>query len=117
MRPSTVLSMVIARINELISDHKKSGVRAVAIDAPTLIESGFNRKCHTVISVLAPKELRIQRIMERDSISREQAELRIKAQKNDAFYTENSDYVLNNTENYEQFKKDATELFKALGIV
>ena len=114
---STVLSMVIARINELISDHKKSGVRAVAIDAPTLIESGFNRKCHTVISVLAPKELRIQRIMERDSISREQAELRIKAQKNDAFYTENSNYVLNNTENYEQFKKDATELFKALGIV
>lgn len=114
---STVLSMVIARIDEMISEYKKNNVRAVAIDAPTLIESGFNKKCHTVISVLAPKELRTKRIIERDSISNEQAELRVKAQKSDTFYIENSDYVLNNTEDYEQFREDAVELFKALDIV
>ncbi len=114
---STVLSRVIARIKEIIHEHEKNGHRAVAIDAPTLIESGFHKECSTVISVISPKDIRLERIIERDSLSPERAQLRIMAQKDDSFYVENSDFVLNNTGNCEQLKNDALKLFATLGLI
>jgi len=66
------------------------------IDAPLLFESGLDKTCDVTIAVLAKKTLRIQRIMARDAISREQAETRINAQKPDAFYIKNADYIIHN---------------------
>ena len=113
---STVLTRVIAKIKKMIREYESRGFDSVAVDAPTLIESGFNAECSCVISVLAPKELRAQRIVERDAISADTAELRISAQKDDSFYIEHSDYVLYNNENYESFKSDALSLFARLGL-
>ena len=92
----TVLSRVLVRIRELIAKFKNDGACAVAVDAPTLIESGFDRECDFVLSILAPRENRIERIMSRDSISRQKAELRVNAQKGDDFYISASDEVLTN---------------------
>lgn len=103
----TVLSRVIARIRELIASYGDQGAIAVAVDAPTLIESGFDLECDFVISVLAPKSDRIERIMARDSISREKAELRINAQKGDEFYISASDAVLHNDSSREQLLLEA----------
>ena len=50
---STVLGIVIDEIRGMIEELKKSGESCVALDAPTLIESGFHKECHTVTSVLA----------------------------------------------------------------
>jgi dephospho-CoA kinase len=83
----------------------------VAVDAPTLIESGFDLECDFVISVLAPKSDRIERIMARDSISREKAELRINAQKGDEFYISASDEILTNDGTREQL------ILKADGVI
>ena len=66
------------------------------IDAAVLLESGLKRKCRKIISVLADTETRIQRIMARDGLTREKAEERIFAQRDDAFYKERSDFVLYN---------------------
>ena len=41
------------------------------LESAIMFESGINRLMDTVIAVVAPKELRIQRVMERDHISRE----------------------------------------------
>ncbi|MBQ7376281.1 MAG: dephospho-CoA kinase [Clostridia bacterium] len=98
----TVLSRVLVRIREVIASFGDQGAIAVAVDAPTLIESGFNLECDFVISVLAPKSDRVARIMARDSISRDKAELRINAQKDDDFYIAASDAVLNNGSSREQ---------------
>jgi dephospho-CoA kinase len=112
----TVLGKVIKRITKMTVEYSRRGVQTVIVDAPTLIESGFNKKCSAVISVLAPTELRVKRIMERDSINEEAARLRVRAQKDDSFYLNNSDRVLYNTENYESFKKEVLSLFSELGI-
>lgn len=66
------------------------------LDAPLLFECKANEKCSIVISVLAPKDLRIKRIMERDNITKEQAETRINAQKDEDFYKSNSDFTVIN---------------------
>lgn len=73
-----------------------AGVKAVAIDAIALIESGLGKSCDAVVCVLAPAEVRIRRIMARDGIPEEYARSRVEAQKPDSFYRENSDLVLEN---------------------
>ena len=99
----TVLAFVLEEIRRMIQALEKDGFSAVAVDAPTLIESGFHKECDTVISVLSPKELRIERIMERDGLSREKAIERTNAQKTDEFYEEHSDVILMNDGDLEAF--------------
>jgi len=74
----------------------KSGETLTAIDAIALIESGLSTKCDVTVAIYAQKEIRISRIIKRDSITREKAEARISAQKPDDFYISNSDYSLEN---------------------
>lgn len=92
------------------------GYRAVAVDAIALIESGMGKDCDTVVSVLAPAEVRVKRIMARDGISEEYARSRINAQKPDSFYIENSDHVLLNDGSLtpEEFEQQALEYFKTI---
>ena len=92
---------------------EKEGTAIVAIDAIALIESGLAGKCDITVGVNAPAELRINRIMARDGISRKQAEARINAQKPDSFFIENCDYILEDVyDTPEEFEKACTEFFK-----
>ena len=95
---------------------KAEGAKAVAVDAIALIESGIDKHCDIVISVLAPAEVRVRRIMRRDNISEEYARSRIAAQKSDDFYRANSDYVLENAgnETAEEFVKKVQDYLKTI---
>ena len=52
-------------------DFEESGLQWM--ESAILFESGINRLVNRVIAVTAPEEIRIQRIMQRDGISREKA--------------------------------------------
>ena len=78
---------------------KRSIAEATAlsvIDAPQLFEAGLQNDCFKVISVIAPQEICLKRIMERDGISRERALERINAQLSEEYYIKNSDFVIIN---------------------
>jgi len=92
------------------------GIQAVAIDAIALIESGLGATCETVVSVIAPAEVRVKRIMARDNISEEYARSRVQAQKPDSFYREHSDLVLENDGSVgpEVFTQRALEQLKTI---
>ena len=111
-----VLDFVLVEIRRIISELEKKGLKNVLVDAPTLIESGFSGECDTVISVIAPKDIRLERICKRDSISIERARQRIEAQPSDDFYKINSNYLLINDNNNEEFYLKADELFDKLII-
>ena len=66
----------------------------VFVDGAVLIESGM--KCDMIIGVIADKKKRKQRIMSRDKISENAAEMRISAQQDDEFYRQNCDFVVTN---------------------
>ncbi|MCL2201260.1 MAG: dephospho-CoA kinase [Oscillospiraceae bacterium] len=70
------------------------GGQLVAVDAIALIESGRAQQCDVTVGIIAPRDVRAERIMKRDGISREQAVLRINAQQPDSFYRDNCDYIL-----------------------
>jgi dephospho-CoA kinase len=110
----TVLSRVIARIREIIAEHADIGEEIVAVDAPTLIESGFDKECDIVVSVIAPTDARKKRIIERDAISEQRAQARIGAQKSDAFYREHSDMVIENSGTLEQFEQKISDFMAQL---
>ena len=114
---STVLSYVLAKFRIMIAELASQGEAAVVIDAPTLIESGFDKECDLVISVLASPDVRVGRIMKRDSISKEKALLRIKAQKSDEFYISHSDAVLYNEGSCDELEASLNTLLKETDVL
>jgi pantetheine-phosphate adenylyltransferase len=66
----------------------------VVIDAPLLFEAGLDAKCDVTVAVIARREIRIERLISRDGLTREQAEIRINAQKPDEFYIKSADLVV-----------------------
>lgn len=108
---SSVLSIVIEEAEKLIAEFARSGKKIVAMDAPTLIESGFDKKCDLVISVISDPSTRAKRIAERDSISDSAAAERIGAQQNDDFYKKHSDVVIINDEDLASFLEQADKIY------
>lgn len=66
------------------------------IDAAVLHQAGLDTLCDKTIFVTAPKEIRLQRIMERDGISKETACNRIDAQPSDSDYETVTDMTVCN---------------------
>lgn len=99
---------IVSRINEIIKDNDNK-CRIIIIDAALLIESGLNKICKIVISIIAPENIRINRIIKRDFITKEEAIKRVKSQNNEEFYRSNSSYVLDGTQDkyiiYEKIKE------------
>ena len=75
---------------------KKDSVFPSVLDAPLLFECRGNEMCYKSIAVLAPKEIRLNRIMKRDTITKEQALARMNAQNHEEFYKINSDFTVIN---------------------
>ena len=111
---STVLDVVLKETRQIIKQYETGGASVVFVDAPTLIESGFHKECNTVISVIASKETRIERIIARDNITKEKAEERIFAQKSDDFYYSHSNFVIINDTTEESFLNEAQTVLKGI---
>ncbi|MDO4458665.1 MAG: dephospho-CoA kinase, partial [Clostridia bacterium] len=89
---------IIGRINDMISQAIADGIKTVVLDAPTLFEAGIDRKCSRIVVVDAPEELRLERITRRDNISREDALIRMSAQRDLTPYADAVIYADGNTD-------------------
>ena len=76
--------------------YSKRGCLLRIYDAPVLFEGQMETLCDKTCAVLAARNTRIARIVARDAITEEYAALRIDAQKDDAFYRERCDYIVQN---------------------
>lgn len=85
---------IIDEINKQIA--RIGNNKVIIIDAPTLFESGLNKSCDKIVSVISDKTLRIDRIMKRDKISKEEAEKRFSSQFSEKFFKDNSDFIIEN---------------------
>ncbi|MGI5959307.1 MAG: L-threonylcarbamoyladenylate synthase [Massiliimalia sp.] len=111
---SVMYPRITAKIQEEIDVLQKKGCRYILLDAPTLFESGADRLCDTIVSVLAPAELRRRRIMERDSITATEALNRMSAQQKDDFYRARSAYVIENKGSLEELERRTVEVFRLI---
>lgn len=103
---------ILKEIHMLIKQYQQQGVKVLVLDAPLLFESGLQHDCHLTVSVLAPQQVRFNRIMQRDQLTKEQALLRIQAQPKDDFYTSQSDIVLNGCQTRQQLSGQIASLLR-----
>ncbi|MDY3846033.1 MAG: dephospho-CoA kinase [Eubacteriales bacterium] len=87
---------ILSEIRKRISVAEQRGDDFIVVDAPLLFESGFDSECDVIVAVCAPVDVRINRITERDCISREEALARLSSQKDNDFYRKNADFVIEN---------------------
>jgi dephospho-CoA kinase len=76
----------------------KSKSQLLAKEAAILFESGSYSQMNKIISVYAPKELRIKRAMQRDKVTREEVLMRMKKQLSEKEKMMRSDFILLNNE-------------------
>lgn len=96
---------------EWILNHKDDPF--IIYEAAILFESGNYKHCNFIITVTAPLETRIQRVMIRDQTTREQVLKRINAQWTDEERILKSDFVIINT----SLKTTKLEVVKILKIL
>lgn len=85
----------------------------VVKEAAILFESGTNSDCDAVITVVAPENIRIERVMKRDGVGREEVIKRMLRQWTDAQKVALSDYVIENT-NLQLTRRQVNEILKKL---
>ncbi|MCH5200592.1 MAG: dephospho-CoA kinase [Oscillospiraceae bacterium] len=84
------------------------------LDAPTLFESGIDSICDSIVSIVADKEILLSRIESRDLISREQAENRLASQHDTGFFSERSNYTIENNGSSEEFFSEIMKTIKKI---
>lgn len=105
---------ILEKISNRISTLEKEHAKMIVLDAPVLFEAGANRLCNFVLSVVAPRKIRLERIMGRDGIGRELALSRISAQYDSSFYIEKSDFVIDGCLPLEQVEQEVEMLVKKI---
>lgn len=93
---SIVHPAVTQKIKAIIKEQSSLGTKGVLLDAIALFESGENRLCDFAFAVIAPEEMRLERIMVRDGIEKNAALRRIRAQKDESFYKNHADIIIKN---------------------
>jgi dephospho-CoA kinase len=74
----------------------QDNVPFVVKEAAILFESGGDQYCDSIITVTAPLEIRLERVIQRDKTNRKSVLDRMKNQWSDEKKIENSDYVIHN---------------------
>ena len=93
-----IVPYILRAIEAELARLRAEGHHYIVLDAPTLFESGCDRYCDVIISVVADEQLRLQRILGRDGLTHEEAEARIQAQHRESYYVRRSDFVIENND-------------------
>lgn len=102
-----IFPYITAEIFKEIRMLKQSGERLVILDAPTLFESGMDSVCTEIISVIAPFDVKLRRVLERDNIPVEFARSRLSSQISEKFFYDRSDTVIVNDSSLEVLTEKA----------
>lgn len=110
MHPA-ILEMSFAEIENALN----MGYKAAFYDAAALYESGADKLCDKTVCVWAPDSVRLERIMNRDGLSKEKALERMNAQHPDSFYSERADFIIDNSPG-NSLSEQVTQLIRQMGL-
>jgi dephospho-CoA kinase len=100
-------------IDEFFATLPKRTPFAVA-DIPLLFETGRDKQFNAVVVVACPRELQLQRLMERNKLSKEDAERRLNAQLPIDQKVKKATHVIRTEGTFEETDKQVAELLKKL---
>ena len=105
---------ITCEVFKKIRSYKKCGDCLILLDAPTLFESGLDEICRCIVSVTAPLELKIERLLSRDGIPYDMVYSRLKSQNDEAFFANRSDYLISNDSDIDELNKKTLAVIDAI---
>jgi dephospho-CoA kinase len=91
---------------------EQHGDRVAAVEVPLLFELGMEEQFDLVVVVSADRKLRVKRLMDRDNVSRDQAEELLNVQMPDQEKVERAGFVLPNDGSKEQLIRSVDRLYE-----
>ncbi|MBW1754354.1 MAG: dephospho-CoA kinase [Deltaproteobacteria bacterium] len=105
----------IAKLVQLkMAQAGKEGERFVVVEVPLLFELGIQDRFDVVVLISAERELRVQRLMERDSISKKEAKDLLDVQMTDDEKAQQSDFIIKNDDNIKKLMRSVDLFYKKL---
>lgn len=106
---------VVDAVKVILAKAEEEKIPIAAIDAIALFESGLADLCQATVAITAPAEIRVERIMTREGISREYAQSRVNAQNPEEFFTSRCQHTLrNDCASAAEFADRAQKLFRSI---
>jgi dephospho-CoA kinase len=106
---------VIEEQNRLLGEAEAANPNAiVVVDAALMIESGGYKRFDRIVVVYCDRETQIERLMRRNQITREDAELRVSAQMSSEEKRRYADYEVNTSGTIEETRQRVIEIYSAL---
>jgi dephospho-CoA kinase len=106
---------IIARQDERLREWEERDPGGIGVvDAALMIESGGYRRFDKLIVVHCRPELQLKRVMERNDLSRENAERRIAAQMSQEEKKKFADYLIDTSEGFDATRQQTAEVYRSL---
>lgn len=105
---------VIEETERQMAELYERNIQCICVDAIALFESGLDRICDVTVGVIAPRDVRLSRIIARDGIDENAASARINAQRDDEFYRERCSYIIENDGDLDAVMKKAKDVFNLI---
>lgn len=102
------------KILSKVEEYKNQGEKIVVIDATLLIEDDYIPYIQKLILITCRKEIQINRIIARDNCTKEEAISRINSQMSQEEKVKFADYIIDNSNSFEELQKKVLELISVL---
>ncbi len=109
--------VVLADIEAIRESSLKEGKKAVFYDIPLLYETGTEKDYDAVWVVTADREIRKERIMERDHIEESVMDLMIDSQADDDMRVEKADHVIYNNGSLSELWRSVEDALRTYGLL
>ena len=99
-------------INKIFEEHKND--KFVFVSVPLLFEAGFETMFDKIILVTTNENKRLERLMKRDNLSKEDAVLRIQSQMSEKEKIQKSDFIAENNSDLSNLKNTVEQILEKL---
>ena len=112
---SIVHPYIIAKQDERLREWDAEDPNGIAIvDAALMIESGGYKRFDKLLVVHCRPEVQVKRLMDRNNLSRDEAEKRIKSQMDQEEKKKFADYLIDTSDGFDSARKRTEEVFGEL---
>jgi dephospho-CoA kinase len=105
---------MLEEVHRRIEQAEAEGARVVAVEAAVLYVMGLDDLVDTIVLVTADRAERVRRLMQRDGLSREEAEDRVRLHHRLGLDEPPADVVIDTTSGVEQTRHQVQRLWKEL---
>lgn len=96
--------------------NQENNANLVVLDAPLLIEQHYDKICDFIMTIDVPKKIQLERLIERDKLSEDEAKSRIESQLSSRERNGFADVVIDSSGTVEQTRKQVIKWLKTINV-